>query len=99
LDGRKFNKGTKGNKGGRKPKADEIKLIEQMDAIAVPELAWRALWNKCKEGDTQAIKTWLAYRYGQPKQSIDHTTQGKQIGLSDAEIDAKIQTALSIINE
>ena len=50
-----------------------------MDAIAVPELAWKALWAKCKEGDTQAIKTWLAYRYGQPKQNIDHTSGGEAI--------------------
>lgn len=65
---------------GRKPKADEIKLIEQMDAVAVPEEAWRALWAKCQEGDTQAIKTWLNYRFGMPKQSVDVTTQGEKVG-------------------
>lgn len=65
---------------GRKPKADEIKLIEQMDAVAVPEEAWRALWAKCQEGDTQAIKTWLNYRFGMPKQSVDLTTQGEKVG-------------------
>lgn len=65
---------------GRKPKADEIKLIEQMDAVAVPEDAWRALWAKCQEGDTQAIKTWLNYRFGMPKQSVDVTTQGEKVG-------------------
>lgn len=73
--------GGKREGAGRKPKADEIKLIEQMDAIAAPEKAWRALWNKCVDGDTQAIKTWLAYRYGQPKQSVDHTSNGNQITL------------------
>ena len=65
---------------GRKPKADEIKLIEQMDAVAVPEDAWRALWAKCQEGDTQAIKTWLNYRFGMPKQSVDLTTKGEKVG-------------------
>jgi NADPH-dependent ferric siderophore reductase len=64
---------------GRNPKADEIKIIEQMDAVAVPEDAWRALWVKCQEGDTQAIKTWLNYRFGMPKQKIDHTTDGERI--------------------
>lgn len=64
---------------GRKPKADEIKLIEQMDAVAVPEQAWKALWAKCEEGDTQAIKTWLNYRFGMPKQSVDVTSQGENI--------------------
>jgi hypothetical protein len=71
LDGRRNNKGVKGNKGGRRPKADEIKIIEQMDAVAAPESAWRALWAKCQEGDTQALKTWLNYRFGMPRQSVD----------------------------
>ncbi len=74
MDGRKNNGGhsTKG-KAGRKPKADEIKIIEQMDAVAAPEHAWKALWNKCIEGDTQALKTWLGYRFGMPKQAVDNT--------------------------
>jgi hypothetical protein len=64
---------------GRPSKADEIKVIEQMDAVAVPEKAWEALWGKCQEGDIQAIKTWLNYRFGMPKQIVDVTTQGEKI--------------------
>jgi len=73
--------GTGGKRpgAGRKPKADEIKVIEQMDAIAVPAKAWQALWNKCSEGDVQAIKTWLNYRFGMPKQNLDLTTKGEKI--------------------
>lgn len=80
MDGRKNNGGhsTKGF-AGRPTKADEIRIIEQMDAIAVPEDAWRALWNKCQDGDIQAIKTWLNYRFGMPKQQIDVTTQGDKV--------------------
>lgn len=79
-DGRKNNGGhsTKG-RAGRKPKADEIKLIEQMDAIAAPEEAWQKLWDLCKMGDVQAVKTWIAYRFGQPKQKIDLTSDDKPI--------------------
>ena len=79
-DGRKNNGGhsTKG-RAGRKPKADEIKLIEQMDAIAAPAEAWQKLWDLCKAGEVQAVKTWIAYRFGQPKQSIDVTTDGDKI--------------------
>lgn len=64
---------------GRPPKADEIKVIEQMDAIAVPEDAWRKLWECCEKNDIQAIKTWLNYRFGMPKQQIDVTTQGDKV--------------------
>jgi hypothetical protein len=64
---------------GRPPKADEIKLIEQMDAVAVPYKIWAALLDRCENGDTQAIKTWLNYRFGMPRQSIDVTTQGEKV--------------------
>jgi hypothetical protein len=76
LDGRKNNKGVVGNKGGRKPKADEVKLIELMDAVMAPLEAWQALALKVKEGDVQAVKTWLNYRFGMPKQAIDMKGDG-----------------------
>ena len=70
ADGRKTNGGHKTN-GGRKSKVDEIKLIEAMDAVLVPNHVWKALAKKVEEGDGQCIKTWLSYRYGMPKQLID----------------------------
>jgi len=72
-DGRKNNKGTKGNNGGRPTKADEITLIEKMDAILVPDEAWTALSELVKAKDHNAIKTWLSYRYGMPKQFVEHS--------------------------
>jgi hypothetical protein len=71
--------GGKREGAGRKPKADEIKLIEQMDAIAAPHEAWEKLWELCKSGEIQAVKTWIAYRFGQPKQSIDVTSGDEPI--------------------
>ena len=72
MDNRKINGGhrTKG-RAGRKPKADEIKIIEQMDAVTAPKAVWQKLFEKCSEGDIQAIKTWLNYRFGMPKQVVD----------------------------
>jgi hypothetical protein len=32
-----------------------------------------------KQGDTAALKLWLSYRYGLPKQQIDVTTNGESI--------------------
>ena len=84
-DGRKNNGGNKN--AGRKPKADEIKLIEQMDAVMVPESVWMALAAKVESGDVQAQKTWLSYRYGMPKQMIEQTTINIDAGkLTDEEI-------------
>lgn len=71
--------GGKREGAGRPPKILEIKLVEQMDRIAVPDEIWKALLYKIKEGDTQAIKLWLSYRLGLPKQQIDITTNGENI--------------------
>jgi hypothetical protein len=78
-DGRKNNGGNKN--AGRKPKADEIKVAEEMDAVLIPKAVWQALAEKVKEGDGQCIKTWLSYRYGMPKQSTDITTNGDNINI------------------
>jgi hypothetical protein len=50
-----------------------------MDALAVPEQIWNALLMKCAQGDTNAIKLWLSYRFGLPKQQIDVTSTGEKI--------------------
>jgi hypothetical protein len=82
TDGRKNNGGhsTKGF-AGRKSKENQLKLIEQMDAVEIPDTLWRILADKVKEGDTQAIKIWLSYRYGKPKQYTDVTTNGNQVNI------------------
>ena len=72
-------KGGSREGAGRKPKVQEVKLIEQMDKISVPDEIWNALLFKCKQGDTGALKLWLAYRFGLPKQQIDVTTNGESI--------------------
>ena len=72
---------------GRKPKIDEISLIETMDAVLVPESAWLALAEKVESGDTNAIKTWLQYRYGMPKQIVENKNINIDAGkLTDEEI-------------
>jgi len=70
----KKKNGGKREGAGRKPKIDEITLIESMDAVLVPKEAWEKLAVKVKENDVQAIKTWLSYRYGMPKQTVDNNT-------------------------
>ena len=76
---KKDNRGGPRPNSGRPSKIKEIKLVEQMDRIAVPDQIWEALLYKCKEGDTAALKLWLSYRFGMPKQQIDVTTNGESI--------------------
>lgn len=100
MDNRKNNTGTKGNKGGRPPKADEIKLIEQMDAVLVPESVWMALGEKVESGDTNAIKTWLQYRYGMPKQIVENNNFNVDGGnLSPEERQKRIEELKSKLND
>jgi len=70
-DGRKNNKGVLGNKGGRKPKLDEISKIEMMDILIDPIGAWGMLLKKCEEGDVTAIRFWVEQRFGKAKESKD----------------------------
>jgi hypothetical protein len=70
LDGRGKNGGARVG-AGRKPKADEIQVIEMMDAALAPNEVWSSLANLVRDGDVQAVKTWLNYRYGMPKQQLN----------------------------
>ena len=60
---------------GRKPKAAEIALAQQMDKVAPCEQVLNALYHKVLDGDTAAIKLWLNYRLGMPVQRVEQETK------------------------
>ena len=49
---------------GRKPKADEAKLVERLDAIIDSDTAIAKLGELVAKGDMRAIQLYLSYRYG-----------------------------------
>ena len=69
MDGRKNNRGTKGNKGGRPSKAEEQKLIEELTPMK--EAAQKVLFDAIKAGEQWAVKMWFEYFYGKPKQRVE----------------------------
>ena len=69
MDKRKLNKGTKGNNGGRKSKAEEQQLIEKLSPLE--DLAHSKLSEAIDQGKDWAIKMYFEYMYGKPKQGID----------------------------
>lgn len=71
MDGRKNNRGTKGNKGGRPSKAEEQKLIESLTPMK--QEAHAVLHRAIKEGEQWAVKLWFEYFYGKPKQRVEMT--------------------------
>lgn len=76
MDKRKDN-GGKREKAGRKPKADEQKLIEKLSPLA--SKAYKALENALTDQEGWAVKLFFEYMYGKPKQAVDVTSEGEKI--------------------
>ena len=72
MDGRKNNGGhsTKGF-AGRKPKADEIKLIERLDEHIDSEKVFDTLEGLIEEGNMKAIQLYMNYRFGKPRETVN----------------------------
>ncbi len=69
---------------GRKPKADEVKLIERLDSIIDKDEAVGKLGELVTKGDIRALQLYLSYRYGKPKESIDlNSSEGLNINFRD----------------
>jgi hypothetical protein len=75
MDNRKNNGGNKN--AGRKPKAEEQKLIEKLTPLV--NKAYKALENGLNQDQSWAVRLYFEYMYGKPKQSVDVTTNGESI--------------------
>ena len=81
MDGRKNNGGHK--TAGRKPKDEEGKLIERLDAIINSDEAIEVLGSKIKDGDMRAIQLYFNYRFGKPKENVNLTSEGLNINFKE----------------
>jgi hypothetical protein len=79
MDKRANNKGTIGNKGGRKPKAEEQKLIEHLTPMS--SIALEALQEGIKQKQQWAVKLYFEYFYGKPQQRVDVTTNDESLNV------------------
>jgi hypothetical protein len=83
MDNRKNNGGAREG-AGRKPKAQEQKLIERLDAIIDKDEALGVLGQLVAKGDLRAVQLYLSYRYGKPKESIDlNSSEGLNINFKE----------------
>jgi hypothetical protein len=69
--------GGKRKGAGRKPKADELQLIEKLSPL--DDLAFESLQKGVAKGDFQFTKLFLEYRLGKPQDRMDITTNGDNI--------------------
>ena len=67
MDKRKFNGGNKS--AGRKPKAEEVKLVERLSPLE--DDALKALTEGVKSGDIKWITLYLNYYLGKPRETRD----------------------------
>lgn len=72
--------GGKREGAGRKSKADELALIERLSPL--DDVAVKQLEKGVKKGDFQFIKMFFEYRFGKPKEKVEHSG-GLQINWSE----------------
>tara|TARA_R100000541_G_scaffold18823_1_gene28702 strand:+ start:2723 stop:3055 length:333 start_codon:yes stop_codon:yes gene_type:complete len=74
ADGRKKNKGQKGaaNRGGRPTKSQRQTLVTRLSPM--DDVALLALKDALLDGQGWAVKLFLQYRLGMPKQSVSVET-------------------------
>jgi hypothetical protein len=79
---------------GRKPKAEEQKLIERLTPLA--DDAYKALHNALKDEQGWAVKLFMEYMNGKPNQRIENTNvnynkdlTAEDIKLIDAELEKR----------
>tara|TARA_Y100000588_G_C13419967_1_gene571157 strand:+ start:185 stop:442 length:258 start_codon:yes stop_codon:yes gene_type:complete len=64
---------------GRKPKADEQKLIEKLTPLN--ELALDSLKKGLEKKEQWAVKLYFEYFYGRPQQRVDVTTNEESLNM------------------
>ena len=74
MDGRRNNGGH--SNGGRKPKAEEVKLIERLTPLE--PLAYAALKKGIESGEFKFIQMFYHYYAGKPRETKDITLNTEQ---------------------
>lgn len=82
-DGRKNNGGNKS--AGRKPKIDELKFIEKLDNIIDSDEAIEKLMELIKNSNFNALKLYIEYRFGKPKETVENINHNFNQDLTDEE--------------
>ena len=67
---------------GRKPKIEEIALIEKLDSAIDQDDVLEVLSTLIMQsGDFRALQLYFQYRFGKPKESVDVTTNGESFNM------------------
>ena len=80
---KRVNNGGAREGAGRKPKSDELKLVEALDKHIDHEEVFDTLHGLIKEGNIRAIQLYMNYRHGKPKESVTLSSDGFEINFKD----------------
>ena len=82
------NKGHGGKRigAGRKSKADEVKFIERLDNIIDSDEAIKKLFGLIKDSNFNALKLYIEYRFGKPKEVIENINHNYNQDLTKEDI-------------
>jgi hypothetical protein len=81
---------------GRKPKEEELKIIERLDNVIESDDALNSLKELIKDKNFNAIKLYFEYRFGKPKETIENINKNYDAGKLTEE-EAKMLT--KVLNE
>ena len=65
---------------GRKPKEDELRIIERLDNIIESDDTLNSLKELIKDKNFNAIKLYFEYRFGKPKETIENINKNYDAG-------------------
>ena len=82
MDKRTQNGGAREG-AGRKPKTEELKLIESLDKHIDQEEVFDTLHGLIKEGNIRAIQLYMNYRHGKPKENVTLSSDGFNINFKE----------------
>lgn len=82
MDNRVNNGGAREG-AGRKPKSDELKLVEALDKHIDQEHVFDKLEGLIQEGNIRAIQLYMNYRFGKPKENVTLSSDGFNINFKD----------------
>jgi hypothetical protein len=71
--------GGKREGAGRKPKADEDKLIQRLSKF--DDIAEKCMIDGIKAGEYNFWNKFMEFRYGKPKERMDVTTNGDNLNI------------------
>lgn len=73
MNNQQKSKGGARKGAGRKSKAEELGLSDLMDSVGPTDAILQSLHKLALKGNVEAMKLWLGYKFGKPKESVTIT--------------------------